>query len=200
MKGKSWPEHLNVGSITAAGTVWMLAHLQSHEVIIPIPESEGRGAQEVKLKVSYSSHCVSYGPKNEDPIDFEACGWDHLIIDHRSIYRAFHPGRYKLSRQLPRIIETLADRQCLFTGHENWLTVESQQLGYPVGSLYEVYFHLKRIKEEKNTLALIVESAYVPDRTAPGSPQRFKKHEKIRGWKLILKRARNERIRPPSRG
>jgi hypothetical protein len=200
MRGKSWPEYLAKGRITAAGSDWTLTHLQPHEVTISIPESKGMSAEEVKLNVSYASHCVSYGPKKGAAIDFEICGWDHLIIDHRGVCRAFHPARYALSHQLPQIIATVGARKCLFTNHKNWLTVEGPQLDYPVGSMYEVYFTLKRIEGKKRTLNLLVESAYIRDETAPGPQTKFKKQEKVKGWTLMIKTVRNEPIRSPTFG
>ena len=197
MRGKSWPDYLAKGSITVAGSDWTLTHLQPHKVIIPIPESKGMSAEEVKLNVSYTSHCVSYGPKEGTTIDFEICGWDHLIIDHRSVRRAFHPARYALSHQLPQIIATLGARKCLFTNYKNFLTVEGPQLDYPLGSMYEIYFTLKRTKGENQTLNLVVESAYIRDEIAPNAQTKFKKQEKMKGWLLMVKTVRNETIRPP---
>lgn len=198
MKGKGWKEHLALGQIEVAGSSWSLLHLRpiSHQLEIPGLADQGMG--EVTLAVEYSSHCVSYGPKQGTELDFDHMGHDHLLIDHRGIRRAFCPGRHKLSVQLPLIIASLPGRQCLFTGHSNWLTIEGNQFGYPEGSRYEVYFNLRR--DSPRTLKLYVESAYVRDPSHPSNrPTALKRHEKIKGWLLMLKKLRNEPIRRPVR-
>ncbi|MEN5305239.1 hypothetical protein [Pseudomonas sp. TWI628] len=198
MKGKGWKDHLARGQIEVAGSTWSLLHLRpiSHHLKIPGLADEGMG--EVALAVEYSSHCVSYGPKQGTELDFDHMGHDHLLIDHRGIRRAFCPNRHKLSVQLPSIIASLPERQCLFTGHSNWLTIEGNQFGYPEGSRYEVYFNLRR--DSPRSLKLHVESAYVRDPGHPSNrPTALKRHEKIKGWLLILKKLRNEPIRRPVR-
>jgi len=196
MKGKRWKDHLARGEIHVAGVAWSLLHLRPGSLHVVIPEHSTQGSQVVTLAIQYSSHCVSYGPKQGAELDFEAIGVEHMLIDHRGIRRAFCPGRYKLSIQLPSILASLADRQCLFTGHSNWLTLEGHQFGYPEGSCYEVYFSLRR--EAALNLTVYVESAYVRDAGHPSHrPVRFKRHEKIKGWLLMLKKLRNEPIRRP---
>lgn len=196
MKGRGWKEHLARGHIDVAGVSWSLLHLRPglHQVVIPAHSTQE--PQEVTLAIEYSSHCVSYGPKQGAELNFEALGLEHLLIDHRGICRAFCAGRYRLSVQLPTIMASLADRQCLFTGHSNWLTMEGHQFGYPEGSRYEVYFSLRR--ESAQSLKVYVESAYVRDVDHPSHrPLRLKRHEKIKGWLLIMKKLRNEPIRRP---
>lgn len=198
MKGKGWREHLLAGAIEVSGEPWSLLHLRahSHEVLLP-----GSGVQPpiaVALQLEYSSHCVSRGARQGLTLDFDSIGLDRLVIDHRGIYRAFCPTRHGLSLQLPAIMSSLADRQCLFTGHSNWLTLEGNQFGFPEGSRYEVYFNMRR--EAARSLRIHVESAYVRDPAHSASSQsRFKRHEKIKGWLLMLKKLRNEPVRRPGR-
>ncbi|WP_201203569.1 hypothetical protein [Pseudomonas sp. S37] len=198
MKGKGWKEHLANGQIDVAGTCWSLLHLRPESHLLAIPGLEAHGLQALTLVVEYSSHCVSFGPKQGMELDFHDIGQDHLLIDHRGIRRAFCPGRHQLSLQLPAIMASLADRQCLFTGHSNWLTLEGNQFGYPDGSRYEVYFNLRR--DSARSLKVHVESAYIRDQNHPSSrPTSLKRHEKIKGWLLMLKKLRNEPIRRPAR-
>lgn len=196
MKGKGWKQHLANGQIAVAGRTWSLLHLRPQMYEVMIADSVLHTT--VELRIEYSSHCVSYGPKQGQALDFDRIGVDHLLIDHRGIFRAFCPRRHHLSTQLPAIMQTLTERQCLFTGHSNWLTLEGHQFGYPDGTGYEVYFNLRR--QSANCLGIHVESAYVRDPDHPsgrsGSPKR---HEKIKGWLLILKKLRGEPIRRPAK-
>lgn len=198
MKGKGWKEHLARGQIEVSDTCCSLLHMRPATHLLAIPGLAAHGLQELTLTVEYSSHCVSHGPRQGAELDFDSIGDDHLLIDHRGIRRAFCPRRYELSFQLPAIMASLADRQCLFTGHSNWLTLEGNQFGYPDGSRYEVYFNLRR--DSARTLKVHVESAYVRDQDHPSSrPTNLKRHEKIKGWLLMLKKLRNEPIRRPVR-
>ncbi|CRI54978.1 hypothetical protein [Pseudomonas sp. CCOS 191] len=198
MKGKGWWEHLSVGAIEVAGEPWCLQHLRAHSHEVQLPGSGVQPSIAVMLRLEYSSHCVSHGARQGLALDFDSIGLDSLVIDHRGIYRAFCPTRHRLSLQLPAIMCNLADRQCLFTGHSNWLTLEGNQFGFPEGSHYEVYFNMRR--EAATSLRIYVESAYVRDaRHAAGSQSRFKRHEKIKGWLLMLKKLRNEPVRRPMR-
>ncbi|MFT0865158.1 hypothetical protein [Pseudomonas sp. CAM1A] len=198
MKGKGWREHLAAGTIEVAGEPWCLQHLRAHSHEVQLPGSGVQPSITVMLRLEYSSHCVSRGAGQGLALDFDSIGLDSLVIDHRGIYRAFCPTRHGLSLQLPAIMCGLADRQCLFTGHSNWLTLEGNQFGFPEGSHYEVYFNMRR--EAARSLRIYVESAYVRDvGHAARSQSRFKRHEKIKGWLLMLKKLRNEPVRRPIR-
>ncbi|VXC23321.1 conserved hypothetical protein [Pseudomonas sp. 8Z] len=201
MKGKYWPDHLAAGSIDVGGSSFSLAHLRQQRFIANIAEADGKTIQ-LALDVEFSSHCVSKGPRNGTAFDFSVMGYDQLLIDHRNNWRAFHAGRHGLSYLLPGIMGTLHERPCLFTGHENFLTVELHQLlpGYPPGSQYEVYFSARQ-GSDQNSVRVIVESAYVRDGDADNDPYKFKKDDRIKGWRLLLKKARGEGVRrPPNRG
>jgi hypothetical protein len=78
----------------------------------------------------------------------------------------------------------------LFTGHENFLTLELGDLmpGLGVDARYEIYFSVRKA-EAKNTLKVFIESAYVRDEEADNQPVNFKKTDKITGWKVFLNKA-----------
>jgi len=200
MQGKYWRDHLAAGYIEVGGTSFSLAHLRPQRLFASIEEEAGKTTQ-LALDIEFSSHCVSKGPKKGTVIDFSVIGYDQLLIDHRSNWRAFHAGRHGLSYLLPQIIGSLHERPCLFTGHENFLTVELHQLlpGYPPGSQYEIYFSARQ-GSDRNSVRIVVESAYVRDEEADNDPYKFKKDDRIKGWRLLLKKARGEGIRrPPKR-
>lgn len=201
MQGKYWADHLAAGFIVVGGESFPLDHLRNQRIVVTIEEAGSQPVQ-LLLDVEFSSHCVSKGPKTGATIDFSVLGYDHLLIDHRRNWRAFHPGRHRLSALLPQIIGSLHERPCLFTGHENFLTLELDQLlpGYPPGSQYEIYFSARR-GTAPNSVRVFVESAYVRDEDAENDPYKFKKDDRIKGWRLLLKKARGEAVRqPPRRG
>ena len=100
-----------------------------------------------------------------------------------------------LSHHLPGIFETFIDRLCLFTGHENWLTIEILD---PSGKRqeYEVFFSVT--KQSSGMLRIYVESAYVRELNNPGNrPVHLKRRDKVRAKVLLAKKLRGEPIRRP---
>lgn len=97
-----------------------------------------------------------WGPKREQEIDFLAYGEDSRIIDDKGVHRCFCKARHELSLNLPGIFETLTERLCLFTGHENWLTIEILDPSRKRLE-YEVFFRLT--KQSSSMLRIYVESA-----------------------------------------
>lgn len=200
MKGKNWSDYQKAGYIEVDGTRWSLAHLQDQSCTVVTPEAPGKPAVTLMLKVEFSSHCISKGPKRGKTIDFNIVGHERLVIDHRSKWRTFNEKRYHLSLLLPAVFNSLRDRPCLFTGHENFLTLDCSLAGYPPDTEYEIYFSVRKT-DQKNTLRIIVESAYIRDDDADNAPVHFKKEDRITGWKMLLKKARGEAIkRPPNKG
>jgi len=196
VRGKYWPDHLNVLHVEIGGVCWLLGHLRSRTQTLVVPAAEGHPSVTLTLQVEYSSHCVSAGAKQSQMIDFHAVGYERLIIDHRKVRRVFHAGRHALSFLLPDIIASIADRRCFFTGRENFLTLElgNTTPGQAADMRYEIYFNVRK-GEGKNTLKLFIESAYVRDEDADNRPVNFKKADKIRAWKLFLNTARGASIK-----
>jgi hypothetical protein len=87
--------------------------------------------------------------------------------------RLFDFERYELSKRLPGIIETLAQRKCFQTGHGNFVTVEVvREDGVSVN--YHVFFTASK-SDRKGRVNIYVQSAYAPDRKigTSGKPIRF---------------------------
>lgn len=196
MHGKYWPDHQKVRHIEVDGVCWLLDHLNDSEHTVVAPASPGNPAVTMTLRVQYSSHCISRGPKKGQTIDFAALGYDYLVIDHRQIRRAFHQDRHSLSFLLPSIIASFAERKCFLTGHENFLTFELGELipEVPSDAKYEIYFSVRQASE-KNTLKVFIESAYVRDDDADNAPVNFKKVDKVTAWKLFLNKVRGKSIK-----
>lgn len=196
MQGKYWSDHQKARHIEVGGVCWLLGHLRSCTQTLVIPAASGNPAVTLTLKVEFSSHCVSRGPKQNQPIDFQALGHEYLVIDHRNVRRAFHPQRHALSFLLPGVIASFSDRRCFFTGRENFLTLELGRSiqGYAAGAHYEIYFNVRK-SALKNTLMVFIESAYVRDEMADNQPINFKKADKIKAWKLFLNKSRGKSIK-----
>ncbi|CAD0345710.1 hypothetical protein CFBP498_31060 [Xanthomonas hortorum pv. vitians] len=184
MKEKYWPDHLAKGFIGIDDAQFSLAHLQpfTYQVIIATPD---RAAVAVSVSVEFSSHYVSKGPPKQGPALVFHAGHDDLVIDQRRIWRCFHPARYAASALLPDIMRTLDQRPCLFTNGDNFLTMELQELipGDPPGAQYEVYFNVAA--RGRGTVRIYAESAYVRDEDADNDPYKFKKDDRIKGWRQL---------------
>jgi hypothetical protein len=108
-------------------------------------------------------HCFTRGRR-----DGEAPNSNVLYSDRREA-RIFDLQRYRLSLGLPQIVETLIDRKCYHAGRENFFSVEMlDDERKPVQ--YEVYFAVWRASGGR--LNLIVQSAYVRDKSHTNKPQR----------------------------
>lgn len=199
MKGKYWADHLTVGHIAIGGVQHSLAHLQPFSYTVQITDAK-MVVTPISVAVEFSSHCVSKGPKDGQTLDFSQTGYEPLVIDHRHIKRRFLPARYEASVVLPKILQSLDERPCLFTKGNNFLTIEMKEVipGYPDGTQYEVYFNVKQ--SGAASVAVYVESAFVRDEDADNDRYKFKKDDRIKGWRLLLNRGLGRPVkRPPSR-
>jgi len=161
-----------------------------------IPASGKYPAFECILYVIFSSHCISWGPKRGERIDFSIYGEDRRIIDEKGIHRCFDEARYLLSLHLPGIFKTFVERDCLFTRHQNWLLIEIVDAAGELRQ-YEIFFRIT--KQDTNTLRVYVESAYVRDSKAlnrkPAAPRR---RGKVSAKLLMAKTLKGEPIPRPA--
>lgn len=200
MKGRYWSDHLALGYIEIGGVRHSLEHLRPFAYVAHIEEASNI-VTAVHVSVEFSSHCVSKGPRKGQHFNFSELGHSVLVIDERRVWRKFLTARYRASAVLPEIIRTLGKRPCLFTSQTNFLTMELRDLipGYAAGTHYEVYFNVKRQGNLK--VLVFVESAYVRDDDSDNDPYKFKKDDRIKGWRLLLNRGRGKPVRrPPGRG
>ncbi len=191
-----WNKVKSDGYKEVDGTKYDLSHLKDAKYHFSIEASGKYPEISFSVLVQYSSHCITWGPKREQEIDFSVHGEDRRIIDDKGVHRCFCETRHELSSNLPGIFETLTERHCLFTGHENWLTIEMLD---PSGQRleYEVFFSLT--KQSSRMLRIYVESAYVRDPDNPGNrPTHLKRRDKVRAKVLLAKKLRGESIRRPA--
>ncbi|WP_282298403.1 hypothetical protein [Stenotrophomonas sp. PS02289] len=199
MKGKYWPDHLALGYIEIDGVQHSLEHLKPFCYVVHI-EEQGKAETPIQVTVEFSSHCVTKGPRTGELIDFSQAGFAPLVIDQRRNWRKFLPARYTASTVLPEIMRTLSQRSCFFASERNYLTLEMNEVipGYPEGTQYEIYFNVKQ--RGNLSVHVYVESAYVRDPCSGSDPYRFRKEDRINGWRLLLNRGTGRAVRrPPSR-
>lgn len=190
-----WLEHLQRGYIEVGMVRYGLMHMIGSSFDLIIPESGRYPALTARIAVEFTSHCVSFGPKLGEKLDFEVLGNDCLIRDHRNIARAFSFDRYRWSLQLPDLVQRLSEHMCYFTGQGNWLIIRGiDDQGHFVD--YEIYFRLRR--RAPSMLRLVIESAYVRDldRPKPGLPTSRK--GRVRFRVMVAKVLRGEPLSDPS--
>jgi hypothetical protein len=139
-----------------AGTAYSLAHLHPCTLEYECPADGKRAAMVFTVDVAYGSHCFTCAPEKGGTIP---PGMKYADARH---VRVFDFGRYELSRQLPAIIEGLAERKCWNTGKGNFFTVEIvTEEGKAVD--YDVFFAVSK-SSQKGRINLFVQSAYIRDR------------------------------------
>lgn len=184
------------GQIEVDSHSYDLSHLEDARYHFTIPGNKTNDELKCELLVQYSSHCVSWGPKKNTAIDFSEHGEDRCVIDDKGIHRCFCDKRYQLSKSLPDIFATFDTRSCLFTGFDNWMTIDIQD---PSGQRidYEIYFNLTR--QSSTLLRVYVESAYTRDKEDINKrPKASRRKDKVRAKVLMAKKLRGESIRRPN--
>ena len=191
-----WNKIKSDGYKDVGGKKYDVSHLRDAKLRFVV-EASGRYPEiTFSLLVQYSSHCVTRGPRHGRQIDFAAHGEDRRVIDDKGVHRRFCETRYQWSLNLPSVFETLVERDCFFTGRNNWLTIkilssDGKRLDY------EVFFSLT--KQSNRMLRIYVESAYVRDLNNPSNkPAHTKRRDKMRARVLLAKKLRGEPTRRPN--
>jgi len=195
---REWREILARGYLDVEGIRFDVTHLRDAEYCFRI-EATGRHPELAgTLFVQCSSHCASWGAMQGKKIDFGVHGEQRRITDERGIDRCFCDIRHIYSTYLPGVFETFVERDCLFTGRRNWLTV--QTLDTDDGPKeYEVFFHITR--QSSQALRIVVGSAYVRDPHRSGNkPTPLTRRGKLSAKVLMAKTLQGERIRQPPGG
>lgn len=149
------------------------------------------------ILVQYSSHCVSWGSKHGQAIDFNLHGEDRRIIDEHGRERCFCDNRYRWSHNLPGVFSSLNDQKCFFTGKENWLVIKILDENGNEEE-YEIFFNLR--KQGNRMLRIYVESAYIRDENNQSRrPVNFKQRDKIRARVLFANTLRGRPVIKPRR-
>jgi hypothetical protein len=150
------------------GKVYDLSHLHPCIPEYEFPADGKRDATVFTVDITYGSHCFTCDPSNAETVSPEM-----EYADARHI-RMFDFGRYKLSKQLPKIMAGLAERKCWNSGKGNFFTIEViTEDGKAVD--YDVFFVVSK-SSLKGRINLFVQSAYVRDRKTlrSSSPIKFR--------------------------
>ena len=177
------------------GQVYSLAHLHPHRFTLKFAARAGYLARDVEIRVGYSSHpFTTRCPDGAAP---------HAHYSKPHDPRVFCRERYRLSHQLPKIIESIETRRCYATSFRNYFIVDTFELlpasspnGVRVGydfnwsnTEYRVFFNTK--KAETDAMRLFVESAYAgtPSKLTQGSRRESVMFRALVGKTLGLKKA-----------
>jgi hypothetical protein len=143
-----------------------LNHLHPQTIEFERPAKDGKPAVVYTVDLTYSLHCFSH--------KLPSGAFDKsLIYPNTRETRLFDFERYELSKRLPGIIETMAQRKCFHTGHGNFFTVEVvREDGVSVD--YHVFFTASK-STRKGRINIYIQSAYAPERKVGRSckPIRF---------------------------
>jgi hypothetical protein len=150
------------------GKVYELAHLHPCTVKYEYPTDGKKVAAVFTVDITYGSHCFTC-----DPAKVAIVSPDMDYADARHV-RVFDFGRYELSKQLPKIVEGLAERKCWNSSKGNFFTIEViTGEGKPAD--YDVFFAVSK-SSQKGRINLFVQSAYMKDRKTleSSSPIKFR--------------------------
>jgi len=142
------------------GVTYDLRHLYPRTLQFERPARGDKLAIIFTVDVIFSLHCFTK--------ELPSGSYDRKMTysDAREM-RLFDFERYELSKRLPGIIETLAQRKCFHTGHGNFVTVEVVR-GDGVTVDYHVFFTASK-SDRKGCVNIYIQSAYVPDRKVSSS-------------------------------
>lgn len=140
-----WKPHLD-----RAGRQYSLSHLHPFRYELALPEYHGQSARTVAIHVGFAIHVFTCKLAEAEP-DADP------YVDDREI-RWFDLPRYQASFRLEAIIRDLENRRCYFAKNENFVTVEG--VGAPPGYEYRVFFIARRNDNERDSVRIVVQSAY----------------------------------------
>jgi hypothetical protein len=131
------------------GQVYSLTHLHPHRFTLKFAAWAGYPARDVEIRVGYSSHpFTTRCPDGTAP---------HAPYSKPHDPRVFCRERYRLSHQLPKIIESIETRRCYATSFRNYFILDTLDV-LPANTEYRVFFNTKQTAPD--SMRLFVESAY----------------------------------------
>lgn len=136
------------------GQVYSLAHLHPHRLTLSFAARADYPARDVEIRIGYSSHAFTKRcPDGDMP---------HAPYSKPHDPRVFCLERYRLSLQLPKIMQNIDTRRCYATNFRNYFIVDTFGL-LPANTEYRVFFNMKKAGPE--AMRLFIESAYAGDPT-----------------------------------
>lgn len=140
------------------GTRYELQHLHPFQMTVNLQAKAPHPARVVTVHVSFSLHCFTRQPKDDDPLASQ-------YGDHREV-RTFCKKRFQLSHGLPGIVRALPDRRCGLAKNDNFLTIDLPSSGLRYG----VFFNVRKLRSAgPDSVELVVQSAYAldPEKSLP---------------------------------
>jgi|CXWL01.1.fsa_nt_gi hypothetical protein len=132
------------------GVEYDLTHLHPCRLQYIQSAKSGQPERTYTVEVCYSLHCFSKTLSTAaDP---------HLNYSDARETRTFDLERYKLSKQLPQIIQDLSSKRCMHTGKGNFFVVEVVTSSGAKED-YEVYFDVQNSSAKGVIARLFVQSA-----------------------------------------
>jgi len=146
------------------GEVYDLNHLHPRTCLYEQPAKGDKPARVYTVDIIFSLHCFTRGILNDEVVDTAL-----FYTDDREM-RVFDFHRYEFSKQLPTIIESLGQRKCFHTGHDNFVSVALiDQNGNSIE--YDIFFTASRASRKRGVLNLYIQSAYVRDEEHGNRPR-----------------------------
>lgn len=137
------------------GKIFDLSHLHPCEITFERLAKDGKAAIIYTVDVTYSLHCFAKEIPQSGTYD------KRLEYSDSRETRLFDLDRFDLSKKLPAVIRSLANRKCLHTWHSNYLTIDYQdEEGRRIE--YDVFFTVSK-SMRRGRLNLYVQSAYRRD-------------------------------------
>jgi hypothetical protein len=133
--------------------VFDLSHLDPFVFDLVVAPKDDKPVLTYSINVEFSMHCFT-----RDAIRGEVYTTELEFRDGRE-RRLFSAERYYLSKRLPEIIRTVAQRKCYHARDGNFLTVEIID-DQGIAAEYSVFFKVAR-RTGRNQLTLYVQTAYV---------------------------------------
>jgi hypothetical protein len=138
------------------GECYDLSHLHPRTCRYEQPAKGDKPARAYTVDIIFSLHCFTRSLLNDEAGDAAL-----FYADDRET-RVFDFQRYELSKQLPGIIESLGQRKCFHTGHDNFFSVALiDRDGNSIE--YDIFFTASRASRKKGVVNMYIQSAYVRD-------------------------------------
>lgn len=136
--------------VSSDGRAYSLAHLHPFRFTCELPGVYNHPARAITVNVGFALHVFTCELENA------ACDPEVYWDDRER--RAFDNERYNGSLHLGELVRGLENRKCFFAKNDNFFTTELACA--PAGHEYRAFFNVRADKGQKNSVTLIVQSAY----------------------------------------
>lgn len=159
------------------GIDYNFSHLNAKKITFTRPER----SEQYTLFFTISHHVFTKGIEDDDEIEL------HWIYPHPTDKRQFDLIRYKLSLNLPQIIETLPEQFCYHGGYSRYCCCKIHQ-----DDGTEIYYQVVyRVWKSKGKMRFHIESAYPLDEK-PGKPK------KVNFWSICYNLLHGKKLPKPA--